>query len=92
MSMKQLLLSVLRVGSVSLVLMSTAIVGQQDDAQRKFDNPPNTQVISIPMTPPQAALEMIDLSDGFKAMANDGNQDIASRRQAIVDLFGYLTL
>ena len=52
---------------LGLALTIVPIFAQEDkrEDQQQFQNPPNTQKLEIPMTPPEAALKMMELPEGF---------------------------
>ena len=56
-------------------LASDSIAQEQSD-QKQFEAPPNTQELSVPMTPPNEALKMMRLPAGFKATLFAAEPDI----------------
>jgi len=60
------------------------------DRQEQFDSPPNTQELTIPMTPPGEALKMMELPEGFNASLFAAEPDVHQPISATTDAKGRL--
>ena len=58
--------------------------------RQTFEDPPNTQLLSVPMTPPQEALKMLDLPEGFRATLFAAEPDVHQPIAVTTDARGRL--
>ena len=76
--------------SLLLAQIASSVYGQVESDQQQFDTPPNTQELSIPMTPADEALKMIELPEGFKATLFASEPDIHQPISVTTDAKGRL--
>ncbi len=81
-----------RLSCFCLVLGLAASIGSSTLAQDKspFQFPPDTQELSVPMTPPADALKMLELPDGFKATLFAAEPDVHQPISLATDACGRL--
>ncbi len=58
--------------------------------RQTFEDPPNTQLLSVPMTPPQETLKMLDLPEGFRATLFAAEPDVHQPIAVTTDARGRL--